>query len=204
MADNDKVSAAAANNGEVSAADEDTVYRRFKQVKDYTGPNTKRLIYRSSAPNYRELDEGGSDKTQVFDEKAYKFLKDNKVKMVISFNQWPYDKTTKAYKDMEKDGIQYHHFSVVDFDSPTAEQMKQAIAKMDTVMMGTVLVHCGYGWGRTGTLITAMQLKNTGGEAPDEIWWKKGPNDEGGNHVERDGQIETLRKWREDCRNGRI
>jgi len=177
-----------------------TVYRRCYEVVDNIDTLKPRRILRSSSPNYEELAGGNSDKTQRFDDFALKFLQDAKIKAVISLNYYAYD-DNESFKKMEASGIRYLHLPVKDFDSPTIAQLEAGIAFIKTVPAGSILIHCGYGWGRTGTFVTALQLHCTKGKAPTEEWWKEGPQGKGGNHVERDNQMERLREWQKKIKS---
>jgi protein-tyrosine phosphatase len=138
-------------------------------------------LYRSSSPNYR-----GYDESQTLTPTAVKFLKDNGTDSIISFNKHPYNDYEKELLDNEM--IQYLHLPVQDFTAATVKQLENAIAFFNDPEHRSTLVHCGYGKGRTGTAVTALQLDATGGNEPDESVWQSE------NHVERPVQMEVLKK----------
>lgn len=162
------------------------IWKRFEQVKEYIP--TSRRLYRSSAPYY-------------FDQKitpdAIKFLEDNNITVIISFNDYSY--TADEITLLKDAGITYHHFGVRDFHAATLEQLRDAYAVIDSdnLDIGTgILVHCGYGHGRTGTGITGIQLQYTEGANPPEADWDMV------NHVERDAQMAVLRQVRDSYKVG--
>lgn len=162
------------------------IWKRFEQVNEYIP--TSRRLYRSSAPYY-------------FDQKittdAIKFLEDNKITVIISFNEHSY--TADEITLLKDAGITYHHLVVKDFQAATLEQLRDAhaITDSDKLDSGTgILVHCGYGHGRTGTGITGIQLQYTEGANPPEADWAKV------NHVESPVQIAVLRELRDSYNVG--
>ena len=163
-------------------------WRNWEQVTRHLKEGRK--VYRSSAPNYQ-----GYDESQMLTPTAVKFLTDNNVYSIISFNRQPYNSSEKEL--LEAENIKYLHLPVQDFTPPTIDQLKEAIAFFNspelTPSTGT-LIHCGYGKGRTGTAVTAMQLDATGGKDPDESMWQSE------NHVERPAQMAILREYKAKLR----
>lgn len=92
-----------------------------------------------------------------------------------------------------KPRIEFTHIPVEDYHSPTLDQMEQGY-KAYTSFKKDTLVWCGFGHGRTGTMITALQYKNEKGKV------KLSHADYRTNHVEQThegkttGQYETLDK----------
>jgi len=151
-------------------------WKRFEQVTQHI-PAGHRL-YRTSAPNYP---------TQNLTPTAVQFLIDNGIDSIISFNESSYN--AEALQLVENAKIDYIHFPVADFTGATLAQLEEANDFF--LKHKTTLVHCGYGHGRTGTGVTALQLYATKGTEPPEILWDTE------NHVETSGQIKVLGRLRD-------
>ncbi|KAL5513800.1 hypothetical protein ACEPAH_4201 [Sanghuangporus vaninii] len=158
-------------------------WKRFEQVLQYVYHGRK--LFRSAAPNYDDKD----DESQNLTPTAVKFLTDKGINGVISFNTYSY--TISQIAMLDNVGISYRHFAVKDFTAPTEDQLKDAIEFFRSIPNGSVLIHCGYGHGRTGTGVTAMQLFATWGDSPDESKWNE-------NHVETNEQRVVLRRLRDN------
>lgn len=158
-------------------------WHRFEEVREYVYYG--RRLFRSSAPNYNEAE---GDESQKLTPTAVQFLVEKGITSVVSFNTYPY--TVSQIAMLENVGIVYRHLPVKDFTAPTEDQLKDAIEFFRSNPDGSVLMHCGYGYGRTGTGITAAQLFATWGDSPDESEW------ETVNHVETDEQRTVLRSLR--------
>jgi len=163
-------------------------FQRFYEVTEYLDkfkPNHR--IFRGSSPNYNIYQR---DPSQNFDQRAADFLVQKGINSVISFNSLPY---SEEGLQLLPDGIKYKHLPVQDFQPITKEQLWEAIHFIESMDNAMVLIHCGYGHGRTGTAITAMQLYSTDGKFPAEELWQSR------NHVETGEQVKLLRDWRTDC-----
>ena len=103
-------------------------------------------LARSSAPNYVS-----HDKDQKITDEVVKFLKENLINQVVSLNEFglTYDEK-KALSP-----IQYHHIRVEDYKAPSKEDLIYTASVMQNK---TSLVWCGYGQGRTGTMVTAWEI----------------------------------------------
>jgi protein tyrosine phosphatase len=154
-------------------------WQRFKQVTKYIPPDHQ--LYRASAPNYA----GGT--TQFLTEAAVQFLSDRGIDSIISFNEHPYN--AAALQLLEDANVDYIHLRVVDFTAPTLDQLRNANEFF--LQHKATLIHCGYGHGRTGTGVTALQLYATKGSAPVETDWNME------NHVESIAQIKVLQNLRD-------
>jgi Tyrosine phosphatase family len=137
-------------------------WNNWAQVTKYV---TGKSLYRSSAPNY-----SGRDCTQRLTPAAVGYLTDNGIDSIISFNEHPYKEDEQELLRNAK--INYLHLAVKDYDAPTLGQLEDAIAFFANAGQQSTLIHCGYGRGRTGTGVTALQLHATRGRKPDESEWK--------------------------------
>lgn len=109
-------------------------------------------LARSSAPYYREV---GTpyDKSQRVCPIVVDYLNQNKINMVVSLNYYKLLKDQEAL--LKNSGIDYHHLKVEDFQPPTKIGLIEAEYKMRNKIS---LVWCGWGQGRTGTMVTAWQI----------------------------------------------
>ncbi|CAB4426389.1 unnamed protein product [Rhizophagus irregularis] len=119
------------------------IFSRFEWVI------SKRLA-RSSAPHYT-----GRDESQNMDNDAIQFLVDNGINNVISMNQ--ISLTDDVIERMQERGISYLNLPVEDYTAPTIRQLREAYDSYLPAQR-TTLVYCGYGHGRTGTVIAAFML----------------------------------------------
>ncbi|RPA94553.1 hypothetical protein L873DRAFT_1746802 [Choiromyces venosus 120613-1] len=120
----------------------ESVVRRFEWVVP------KRLA-RSSAPYY-----DSEDSDQSMNETSIDFLMGHGINRIISLNEIPLSSREK--QKLKAAGISYTHVKVPDFAAPTQSQFDEihdAYAKG-----GVTLIYCGYGDGRTGMAISALQI----------------------------------------------
>ncbi|PHH76538.1 hypothetical protein CDD80_1444 [Ophiocordyceps camponoti-rufipedis] len=125
--------------------------QRFLRVQDYFQP-TDGPIYRSSSPFYTKR-----DSTQKCRPSTAEFLKRHGIKTVISLNSRA---RNGCFRRMyEQYGITYVAVPVWDMRAPTFKDLDNIARAFQTGRhRGGILVWCGYGHGRAGTAITAMQL----------------------------------------------
>jgi protein tyrosine phosphatase len=155
----------------------------FQEVKEDL-PRGKRL-FRSTAPNYS--DHSGEDEVQSIGESDVELLQSHGITAIISLNEYSYnDDSLELLKEHK---ISYLHRSVVGHHSPTRDDFN--VAKKLFLLQPATLIHCGDGKGRTGTLITAIQLFASKGVEPPEVDWARV------NHVQSDEQVSQLRALRE-------
>jgi len=155
----------------------------WRQVTVYI-PNGYTL-FRSAAPNYT-----GKDSSQRLTATAVAYLRTKGVNGIISFNE-------NSYTDAEKallGDIQYLHVALEDFSPPTLAQIETFTTFFRRADLKTILVHCGAGFGRTGTGVTAIQLNSTQGQNPPENTWKTV------NDVETDAQVAVLSQYQASLR----
>lgn len=150
---------------------------------------TGKRLFRSSAPNYSEDVPKPYDASQKLTVSAVRYLQDKGIVGIISLNAFPYKYSERSL--LYSVGIDYKHIPIEDFKAPALDDIDDA---WDFFMdHRSTLVHCGYGWGRTGTMITALQLCCTDGRYPaSSSEWQ------GRNHVEKPEQVAVLRELRSD------
>lgn len=124
-------------------------FERWSQVSGHIPPADR--LFRSSSPNYTSVEDGHS-----LTDKGIEILKANKIEHVISLNSKAVSNTAIKAK-LDKSGIAYTPLPVPDFSAPTAEQLATGNTNYRKHRKGT-LVWCGYGYGRTGTMITGLQI----------------------------------------------
>lgn len=160
-------------------------FYRFNWVTTHM-PSGDRLA-RSSSPNYiiRDSDQNLTDA-------SIKFLQEQGIEHVIGLNSKANDETIK--KKLKDGNIEYTPLPVQDFTAPTLEQLAEGNAAYRKHRGGT-LVWCGYGHGRTGTMITALQIyaEKDKGEDRNDITYA----DYRTNHVESAEQFEVLDELKE-------
>jgi len=121
---------------------EEPVFRRFEWV-------IPGRLARSSAPHYVSHDED-----QNMNSAAISFLVSHGITNVISLNSYPLSLMELGL--LLTNRISYTHVCVQDYHAPTLTDF-DTISRSFT-SSGTTLVCCGFGHGRTGTAISALQL----------------------------------------------
>lgn len=150
----------------VASQDAGGTYMRLAEANDLptavglhrlTFPPFRRLqwvipgrLARSSAPYY-----DSRDSDQKVDEAAISFLAGHGIEFLISLNSVPLSASDVEWLACE--GIDYKHVPVQDFHAPTPAQLQQVCAVFDKANRAT-LVFSGYGQGRAGTAISAVQI----------------------------------------------
>jgi len=123
-------------------------FYRFEWVKGHI-PSTDRLA-RSSAPHYQS-----EDSDQHLTDESIAFLVGNKIEHVISLNSLADDSAIK--KKLKDNNIAYTPLPVADFTAPTLRDLEKGNTEYKKHREGT-LVWCGYGHGRTGTMVSGLQI----------------------------------------------
>ncbi|KAJ7638091.1 protein-tyrosine phosphatase-like protein [Mycena rosella] len=139
------------------------------------------VLARSSAPNYN-----GKDSDQRMDVRAIEQLVKLGVKSIISLNE--HVLLEDEIEGLTRKGITYFHSPIVDFSVPTVDQMqdicREFVRNRDQNPPRSSLVYCGYGHGRTGTVITGIQML-LGRRFPNRAAYRD-------NHVETGAQMDFL------------
>ncbi|KAF8120256.1 hypothetical protein EV363DRAFT_1397433 [Boletus edulis] len=173
-------------------------WERFSQVKQFVPASHK--LFRSSAPSYRHLQKGADhDATQNLTPNAVKFLVEQQIDSIISFNKYSYSPEEVKRLENASPPIAYLHLPVDDWCAPTLEQLRQANEFF--VGKSSTLLHCGYGHGRTGTGVTGLQICATNGQTLNPFastWWGRR-----GNHVEKRRQMSVLAELRNNLLQNR-
>ncbi|KAF9648826.1 hypothetical protein BDM02DRAFT_3114842 [Thelephora ganbajun] len=164
---------------------------RWEEVTTLNFPGHK--LFRSSCPNYFK---GKGDKSQNLTPNAVKFLVEKGINTIISFNEKEYDAEEKGR--LKKAKIRYLWLPVIDYTAQTMDQLKTALKFHRDTPDAVTLVHCGFGWGRTGVGITALQLAVGNGLRPTRTTWKIK------NHIEKPNQFEALDKWVDVVKGGQM
>ncbi|KAK8914834.1 hypothetical protein H634G_02104 [Metarhizium anisopliae BRIP 53293] len=160
----------------------DAGFLNFKQVEKYLLPTDR--LFRSSAPHY----DGHDDASQRLDTKSIAFLRQQNIKHVISLNWYADDATIT--NTLRTAGIAYTPLKVGDYKAPTQEQLKKGNTEWEKHRSGT-LVWCGFGHGRTGTMVSGLQIM---AEKKKPHPHKFTHDDYKKNHVETQGQEDELNK----------
>ena len=118
------------------------VFRRFQWV-------IPGRLARSSAPYY-----DGEDADESINETSIEFLNNYGIKNIISLNSVELSSRQKGR--LRAAEITYSHIKAVECTAVTQDQFDQIWNAYDKA--GATIVYCGYGDGRTGMAISAIQL----------------------------------------------
>ena len=118
------------------------VFRQFEWVI----PSS---LARSSAPYY-----DGEDADESINETSIEFLNNNRIKNIISLNSVELSPRERGWLHAAR--ISYSHIEAMEYTAVTQEQFDQIWNAYNK--SGTTIVYCGYGDGRTGMAISAIQL----------------------------------------------
>ncbi|PHH86374.1 hypothetical protein CDD83_10329 [Cordyceps sp. RAO-2017] len=162
-------------------------FYRFEWVTDRFQKGDK--VARSSAPYY-----SGGDESQNMTVDSVAFLKQHCITNIISLNHYADD--DKIRTALKQANIAYTPLPTKDFAPPTEAQLKEAWEAF-CQHRNSSLVYCGYGHGRTGTVISALQIyaeceKRSQGELTRKDYDK--------NHVEEEGQRQVLDALQKELR----
>jgi len=105
-------------------------------------------LARSSAPYYSSVDTDQKITDSVAD-----YLSSRLINLVVSLNHYPL--SLAQVNILGSRGILYHHIPVPDYHAPGKDELINAATRMENRIS---LVWCGFGAGRTGTMVTAWQI----------------------------------------------
>ncbi|PHH90887.1 hypothetical protein CDD83_2348 [Cordyceps sp. RAO-2017] len=125
-------------------------FKRFEQVTDFLQSDDR--LFRSSAPNYQK-----TDADQALDAESIGFLKEKGIGLVISLNGDAENKDIKTA--LEGAGIDYLPLPVKDYETPAGEVLDRGFDGFQRARAAGVLVWCGFGHGRTGSMVSALQIR---------------------------------------------
>ncbi|PHH81604.1 hypothetical protein CDD82_354 [Ophiocordyceps australis] len=142
------------------------------------------LLARSSAPHY-----DCKDSDQDLTDDSVEFLKEHSITNVISVNS---EAINPAIRDkLKANGIAYTPIPVKDMKTPTIEQLMQGYQAFRKSTNGATLIWCGYGHGRTGTMVSAIEMLRA---AELQLHHYFLPDNYKARHVEAKEQVKTLNK----------
>ncbi|KAF4585867.1 protein-tyrosine phosphatase [Ophiocordyceps camponoti-floridani] len=124
-------------------------FSRFTWVTEHLLETDK--LARSSAPHY-----SCDDSSQRLNDESIRFLQGKGIGHVISLNSLADDKT--IVDKLVENNIKYTAIPVPDLASLSMGEMMKAISFFISEPQRPTLIWCGYGHGRTGTLVTAIQM----------------------------------------------
>ncbi|KAG0639004.1 hypothetical protein HOY80DRAFT_922046 [Tuber brumale] len=150
----------------------DSVFRRFEWV-------VPGRLARSSAPYY-----DGEDSDESINETSIEFLHNHEIKNIISLNSVEISPREKGRLRAAR--ISYSHIKAAEGTAVTQEQFGQIWNAYNNA--GTTIVYCGYGDGRTGMAISAIQLYE--GRTLSDLDYRA-------NGVQSLSQLEALKELRE-------
>ncbi|KID81506.1 protein-tyrosine phosphatase [Metarhizium guizhouense ARSEF 977] len=156
-------------------------FQRFKYVTEHVRDGDR--LARSSAPNYL-----WSDSDQNLTPDSIKFLQQQEITHVISLNHEANNEDITLA--LQNAGIAYTPLPIEDFGTPTLEDFQKGYEGFKKHRTGT-LVWCGFGHGRTGTMISALQIYIENEKPSPQPLTRE---DYDNNHVEEDGQRAILDK----------
>ena len=100
--------------------------------------------------------------------KDLEFLKEQQIHTIVSLTEMPLQPAL-----IEEFDYEYKHIPVADFQAPDVEQITEFVTTVRRSIRKrrAVVVHCGAGRGRTGTMIACYLVSRgrTAGEALDEV-----------------------------------
>lgn len=129
-----------------------------KYLLNWAKPNKHLNVYRASQPFY-DISKG-EDTLHTFPMRLIKWLMapPRNIRLIVSLNHHPIDPTTQTYFDALK--VKFIHVRTPDFGVPDMNEIRDACEFMKRTLDRdeSVLIYCGYGQGRTGTMYSAFEV----------------------------------------------
>ncbi|PFH58057.1 hypothetical protein XA68_14227 [Ophiocordyceps unilateralis] len=162
------------------------LHRFEKVVTEFLSPEDE--LYRSSAPFYT-----GSDSSQKVRGSTVQALREKKITLVISLNSEAVNDDFLRLFSANK--IEYRAVPVKDYGAPAKQQLEEVTdAFLAHRGKGGTLVHCGHGSGRTGTAVSAIEMR-VQSTLPPDVRKLLTPDDLKANLVETPRQIDVLGEY---------
>lgn len=163
----------------------------LKQFDKVSGLGPDEILFRSSAPNYKN-----NDMDQKITPETVEAFREYGITNVINVNREAMSQEYRAA--LQAAGIKYTPIPVKDYSAPTQKDLEIAWDSFKANKPGGTLVHCGFGHGRTGVVVTSIQMRSEHERGILRTW---GSADYRKNHVEHEnvmkestGQDEALEK----------
>ncbi|KAM3441002.1 hypothetical protein MY4824_001786 [Beauveria thailandica] len=164
--------------------------QRFEIITAHISPGDG--LARCSAPYY-----SGSDSCQRITPETIAAFRRYNITHIISANSQAHNQEIK--NALEAAGIAYTPLPVEDFQAATQDDFRRAWEAFTRHRRtGRTLVWCGYGHGRTGMIVTALQMYAQHETGHLGTWTHE---DYVRNHVERASQEEALNTLQDHLRN---
>ncbi|PHH81605.1 hypothetical protein CDD82_355 [Ophiocordyceps australis] len=129
---------------------EGTGFQRFEWVTgDFLRAGDK--LARASAPHY-----DCKDSNQELTYESVSFLRRNGITNVISLNEFADSPAMKKILKVNK--IKYTPIPTADYKAPSLEELQKGYKSFNQATNGATMVWCGYGHGRTGIMISAIEM----------------------------------------------
>lgn len=124
-------------------------FKRFEWVTSHLAPGDK--LARSSVPHY-----SCGDGDQALTDDSIQFLKKKGVVHVISMNSCAYSWAIASM--LKANGIAYTPLPLEDYETSRIHHLNDGIQAFRAHRSGATLIWCGYGHGRTGVMVSAIQI----------------------------------------------
>ncbi|KYK58800.1 hypothetical protein DCS_05818 [Drechmeria coniospora] len=148
-------------------------------------------LFASSSPNYN-----GRDSSHRITTETIEYLRANNITNIISLNEEA--NSDHIIRALAAANIAYTPLPVMDYLSPTLHELERGWESFLQHRSGT-LIWCGYGYGRTGTMITALQMYSQQQRSEFRPWTS---DDYRSNFVESESQIHTLNQLQSSIQLG--
>jgi hypothetical protein len=141
-----------------------TVPKNYREIQFYT-KNGQVTVAGLANPIRYNIHEYSDGKKYSHDDEVIHFLKTQGFKTLISLDSNTEHTLSSKYSDVDiikdtakKYKLQHIHIPYPDFTAPSLEMFNQVINTVSNPKNGNVAIHCGAGYGRTGTMLAALAL----------------------------------------------